>query len=162
MTGTTPRRHRLPGGAFEGGFSLLEVLVAFSILALSLGVLMQIFSTAMRNADLSEQYSRAALLAQSRLSAAGNEQPLQEGETEGEFEGGVRWRQSVVPYEEPNPEVEGEGAEAEAESGGLRSRRAKRIEGYRVTVEVHWEDGDRSRGLVLESLRIASPSRRLR
>uniref|UniRef100_UPI0035939C60 type IV pilus modification PilV family protein n=1 Tax=Thiocapsa sp. TaxID=2024551 RepID=UPI0035939C60 len=60
MTGLRSR----PG--LQSGFSLLEVLVAFAILAVSLGVLMQIFSQATRTTLLSSQYSRAASLAESK------------------------------------------------------------------------------------------------
>ena len=136
----------------QGGFSLLEVLVAFSILALSLAVLMQIFSGAMRNAALSEQYSHATLLAQSILSSAGIEEPLQEGGSAGQGENGMSWRLSISTYEEP---VE-EGGE---QPRGLGTDRLEAIEGYRVRVEVSWEDGGQHRQVELESLRIAAPER---
>ena len=42
----------------QRGFSLLEVLVAFTILSVSLGVLLQIFSTGLRNAALTEELQR--------------------------------------------------------------------------------------------------------
>ena len=45
------------------GFSLLEVLVAFVILALVGTALFRLFSGALGNASLSEQYSRATLFA---------------------------------------------------------------------------------------------------
>jgi general secretion pathway protein I len=152
------RRQAYPKAFAQAGFSLLEVLVAFSILALSLGVLMQIFSGAMRNAVLSDQYSQATLLAQSKLSSVGSEEPLRDGETQGSFENGMRWRVTVTPYEE----IPAEGAEqAEEEEPAVRpaSRRRRRIEGYRVIVEVSWEDADKLRRVELESLRIASASR---
>jgi len=43
---------------------LLEVLVAFTVLAISLGVLFQIFSTGMRASRSAEEYTRATLLAE--------------------------------------------------------------------------------------------------
>lgn len=66
------------------GFSLLEVLVAFVILALSLGVLMRVFSGGINNIAVSERYTHAVLLAESKLAAVGSEFPLVEGETSGE------------------------------------------------------------------------------
>lgn len=68
---------RLASG--QRGFSLLEVLVAFAILSIALGVLLQIFATGMRNVGLSEEYSQAALYAESILAAYGREAPLAEG-----------------------------------------------------------------------------------
>ena len=41
------------------GFSLLEVLVAFAILSVSLGVLLQVFATGLRNVGMADDYSRA-------------------------------------------------------------------------------------------------------
>ena len=139
-------------GRGQSGFSLLEVLVAFSILALSLGVLMQIFSGAMRNAVLSEQYSQAALLAQSILSATGIEEPLQAGERAGEWENGMRWRLFISPYEEPLED-------GEEQPRGLRTEQLANVEGYQLRVEVSWDDGDKRRRVELESLRIAVPER---
>ena len=136
----------------QGGFSLLEVLVAFSILALSLGVLMQIFSSAMRNAMLSQQYSNAALLAQSTLSAVGIEEPLQEGQSAGEWDNGMRWQLLITPYEEPLEE----GGDPPR---GLRTRQQAVIDGFQVRVAVSWDDGDKRRRVELESLRIAVPER---
>lgn len=80
------------------GFSLLEVLVAFVILALAMAVLMQIFSRGLTGADLAERYSKAALLAESKLAAIGVEEPLKEGSYTGKFDDDFSWQLKVVPY----------------------------------------------------------------
>lgn len=84
----------------QSGFSLLEILVAFSILALSLGVLFQSFSLGLRNARTSEEYTLAALLAQSQLALVGYELELKPGEVSGEFEQypRYRWTLTIQPY----------------------------------------------------------------
>ena len=51
----------------SAGFSLLEVLVAFSILALALGVLFQIYAKGTRSARLGEEYAQAIVIAESKL-----------------------------------------------------------------------------------------------
>ena len=56
--------------ASAAGFSLLEVLVAFVILALVGTALFQLFGGALNNASAADEYSRAALFAESRLTAA--------------------------------------------------------------------------------------------
>jgi general secretion pathway protein I len=82
----------------ESGFSLLEVLVAFAILAGSLGVLMQIFSQAAQTTVVSSQYSRAASLAEAKLNAVGSEEiPLEEGAFSGDPEGGMAWEVTISP-----------------------------------------------------------------
>ena len=57
----------------QTGFSLLEVLVAFSILAVSLGILFQIYSKGAYSARLADDYANAIAIAQSRLSNIGIE-----------------------------------------------------------------------------------------
>jgi general secretion pathway protein I len=52
---------------------LLEVLVAFSILAVSLGILFQIYSKGAYSARLADDYANAIMIAQSRLSNIGIE-----------------------------------------------------------------------------------------
>lgn len=89
----SPKRRRA-----QRGFSLLEVLVAFSILALSLGVLMQIFSQALRVTAFAEAYAQAIPLAQAKLNAVGHTIPLEEGVHDGSLENGLRWTVQVQPF----------------------------------------------------------------
>jgi len=86
----------------EAGFSLLEVLVAFTILALSLGLLMQSFSTSMRGLRLSEEYTKATMLAESTLAQVGISLDLKVGELRGEAADGFHWRLTVQPYVAPS------------------------------------------------------------
>jgi general secretion pathway protein I len=84
----------------EAGFTLVEVIVALAILALSLSVLLgAISNTAWRSAQ-AEKLVRAGLLGQSLLARVGTEIPMREGETIGEFSGGFRWRLIAQPYED--------------------------------------------------------------
>ncbi|HEX4782426.1 MAG TPA: type II secretion system protein [Usitatibacter sp.] len=70
----------------QRGFTLIEVVVAFVLLAAVLGVGFQIFSTGLARASQLEERSRALAIAQSQLGAAGVEDTLKEGETRGESE----------------------------------------------------------------------------
>jgi general secretion pathway protein I len=99
---TTDRRRR------PAGFSLLEVLVAFVILALVATALFRLFSGALANASAAGDYSRAMLVAQSALDEA-SAAPLREGGRDGSIDDGrIRWSARVEPYAPPGvaPELE--------------------------------------------------------
>lgn len=85
----------------QRGFTLLEIVVAFSILALGLGLAMRIQIGATQQARIADEQTRAALHAQSILDVAGVGERLEEGVAEGEFEDGYSWRLEVSPYQPP-------------------------------------------------------------
>ncbi len=76
----------------QRGFTLLEVLVAFAVLAVALGVAFEIFATGLRGARSADALTRAVLIAESRLARIGVETELTPGESEGETDDGTRWR----------------------------------------------------------------------
>jgi general secretion pathway protein I len=79
------------------GFTLIEVLVAFAILALTLMVLLRVFGTGLRTVDASERYLMATMLARSVLDDLGAETPVVPGERSGEIGEDYRWRMEVAP-----------------------------------------------------------------
>ncbi len=82
----------------QQGFSLLEVLVAFAILALSIGILLKIFSGGANTALLAEEYTAAVQIAESLMTKEGVETPLQIGEITGIEDAKYSWRVTVSPY----------------------------------------------------------------
>jgi general secretion pathway protein I len=124
----------------QRGFSLLEVLVAFAILSMTLGVLLQVFSVGLRNTAISEEYTYAVLHAESVLAALGREEPLLEGSGEGQLDDKFSWRSSVTPYEEEDVDLSDSTAVA-----------------YRLEVEVFWQSADKTRSIMLETLRVVAP-----
>ena len=91
------------------GFSLLEVLVAFVILALVGTALFRLFSGALNNASAAGDYSRAVLVAESVLAEAASAQPLREATQQGAVDDGrIEWTTHVAPYAPPgvNPDTE--------------------------------------------------------
>lgn len=51
----------------QSGFSLIEILVAFSIFAVSLGLILQIYSKGAASGRLTDEYTNAVIIAQSTL-----------------------------------------------------------------------------------------------
>lgn len=86
----------------QRGYSLIEVIVAFALLALAMTLLLGSLSGAARQVGMADGYGRAALHAQSLLAVAGVEAPLAAGRRQGEWEQGrYRWTLQVSPYVEP-------------------------------------------------------------
>lgn len=80
----------------DAGFTLLEVLVAFAILAIMLVPILQVFGGGLGVTGTARGYAEGALLARSKLAelTAGK---LMEGDSSGSFEErGYRWRASVT------------------------------------------------------------------
>lgn len=89
---------KMPQGA--RGFSLLEILVAFIVLALAMTILMQIFSTSLNGATITDKYARATMIAESKLAAVGVEEVLKEGGASGTTDDGFSWAVDIKPYVE--------------------------------------------------------------
>ena len=108
------------------GFSLLEVLVAFVILAAVATALFRLFSGALANASAADEYSRAVLVAESALTAAAAARPLRETTESGSADDGrIEWTARVAAYTPPDvpPELAG-------------TADAMPLKLYRVTVDV--------------------------
>ncbi|RIZ67661.1 MAG: type II secretion system protein [Methylococcales bacterium] len=82
----------------QKGFSLLEILIAFSILAFSLGILLKIFSSGVNTASVAEDYTAAVQIAESLMAKTGLETPLQVGQDSGTENEKYDWLLTVNPY----------------------------------------------------------------
>ena len=126
----------------EVGFTLIEVVVAFTLLALIFATGFEIFSSGMSRAVELGEYSQALAIAQSQLAAAGVEEQPKEGERRGESDDRrFRWSTSIA--------VSNEGQDP-----------AKPMQGqymlYRVETRIDWRtDAGRDRNLTLATLMLA-------
>jgi general secretion pathway protein I len=82
----------------QQGFSLLEILIAFSILALSLGILLKIFAAGVNTAMIAENYTAAVQLSESLMAKTGVETPLQAGLSTGLENNLYNWQVEVSPF----------------------------------------------------------------
>jgi len=123
----------------QQGFSLLELLIAFSILALSISILLKIFSSGVNTAIVAEDYTAAVQIAESLMAGAGVETPLRIGQIAGQVNGNYHWLVEISPYQF-NPE----GLELPA-----------KVEFFKVDVTVSWGDGDERR-LELSTIKLVN------
>ena len=122
------------------GYTLIEVLVGFMILALSLTVLLRIFSGGVRNLSLSAQYSHAVLIAESELAAANTPGTLVPGTTAGITGDAFRWTRTVSEYQPADQLLPG----------------AITLPAYQVDVTVEWDRAGKTRSVSLTGLRLGA------
>lgn len=121
---TTLQRRR------QGGFSLIEMLVALVILLLSLGMLYQAAARSARNVRVDEQYSYAVLMAESLL--AQHSAVTVEGVRENGEEQGYRWQLSSTSLAGP--------------------QNLAAITLHQVNAEILWGEGDQLRRVNLTTV----------
>jgi general secretion pathway protein I len=125
----------------EQGFSLLEILVAFIIMALALGIIMRIFSGALNNIGTADHHAHAALVAKSVLDSLGIETPLAEGELSGDDGQGYSWHALVSRYVDPNVVLDDQ---------------SNPVVLYQIVLDVSWNpEGTNTPDLHLTTLRVA-------
>jgi len=128
------------------GFSLLEVLVAFVILALVGTALFRLFGASLTNAGAADDYSRAAAFAESRLAMAEAGAPLHESTDQGTSDDGrYAWSTKVESYVPPG-----------TTSDQQRLDQMLPVQLWHISVTVNWP-GERgaARSFTLSTVRMA-------
>lgn len=124
----------------DQGFTLIEALVAFVVLALGLQAALHVFSGNRRQAEFAQSQRTATMLAQSTLDSVGAEIPLQRGTRAGDLNGGFRWQVAVDEYVDP------------------ADGRPVNIAAYNVAVSVSWGRAAPNETITLRTLRLAPKS----
>jgi general secretion pathway protein I len=79
----------------QAGFSLIEMVAAFLVFAIAIGVLMQILTSSMHSTRQSNAYTMAALWAETRLDTIGVGAPIEAGSTSGRFDDAYAWQLDI-------------------------------------------------------------------
>jgi len=124
----------------ERGFTLLEVVIAFALLAAMLAVVLRLFSEGAGGVARAERHSIALLHAESKLAEliATVDRP---GRLAGAFADGYRWSATLVPQRERAP-------------GDKRP-----LDALLVTVTVTAPGEDVARGVSLDAVHLVAPRR---
>ena len=137
-----PLRTKLPAQLRKrsAGFTLLEVMLAFVIFALSFATVLEIMAGSMRSVGRASDDTEVALLAQTLMDQVGTEISVEEGEYSGTNMDRYHWNMDISLYD----------ASAETESQGLKTQELAELSGielYRVDLNIDWEVGRRERNL---------------
>jgi len=126
----------------DKGFTLLEIIIALTILAGGILMLIQMFSGSINQGTQADRYQNAVYLAQQKFSQMEMEQFPTET-TEGSFENleGYHWQLEVLPYESP-----------------LNNEDA-RIQIQKISLRVFWEDLEQEKEVRLVTLNIHGKTR---
>ncbi len=130
----------------QRGYTLIEVVVAFALLAFGLTLLLSALTNAVRQVRGASDSGRAALHAQSILDQVGYGEALTPGHRDGTLdEGRYRWAMDVKPY------VEAAGSSQDAIVPGAPQL-------LELQLSVTWGDGGPRQQLHVDSLRLVTPT----
>jgi general secretion pathway protein I len=130
----------------QRGYTLIEVVVAFALLAFGMTLLLGSLTNATKQVRSSSDFGRAALHAQSLLDQAGVGEALAVGQRDGRVDDGrYRWEMNVTPYRDPTapprqPQVLG----------------APQL--MQLELTMRWGKGGPRETLRLQSLRLVTPT----
>ena len=128
----------------ESGFTLLEILVAFVIAALALGVLFEGAIEGLASVHLADRTTEALTLARSHMAAVGHGIPLRTQTQEGKDGNGFSWSLAVRPL----------GSAPMLQTGGDPQHPARETL-FDIRVSESWDTGRGSRGVTLDTRRTA-------
>jgi general secretion pathway protein I len=141
----TRRRVPVVGGRRRvQGYTLIEVIVAFALLAMALTLLLGSLANASKQVHWADGAGRATLYAQSLLAQVGVAEPLQAGTRQGVFENDrYHWTLVTQPYADPG-----------ATSAAVTADGAQL---YEIVLDMDWGKSPAQR-LHLKTLRLSRPA----
>jgi general secretion pathway protein I len=128
-------RGHLTSGPCEGGFTLLEVLVALAVLSIALVAVFELFSANLKGIAASDDYVSAVLRAESKMREILDDDKLTEKSWGEATDDGYRMDATV----------------ADAATDRTENLQVKLLE---ITLTVHWTRGTKERSLTLKTMKL--------
>ncbi len=138
----SPRGRGAAAGPWKAdrGFTLIETLVAVSILAISMAILLQLFSGGLKSSRLSDDYTHGIFHAREKMDEILLASDLTEGVIQGKFEDGFRWR---------------------AEASLLDAHEGKDVKlpirAFNVKVEIFWGEEEQEKRFAISAIKLIGP-----
>jgi general secretion pathway protein I len=79
------------------GFSLIEIMIAFVIMAIALTIVIRVFSTGLKTVSETEKYSIAVQIAESLMARVGEDISLDNSQLKGDIEETYYWLVTIEP-----------------------------------------------------------------
>ena len=144
--------------AGQGGFTLLEILVAFALLAGAAVLLLSLLSNGLRDVADAERHGEAALHARSLMDNFGRMERIRPGGRNGTLDGGrYRWSLDVQRVADPLPAplpLPGEDPTALSPDGVIDAGEPVL---YRLDLTLQWGDGTPKQTFRTRTLRALYP-----
>jgi general secretion pathway protein I len=131
-----PQMHAKPI-LLPSGFTLIEILLALMVFALSFGLIMETLTTAGKNTRTAGELGEVALLAQNKLDQIGVTESIEPGQSQGRMGEQFRYQLSIVPYVASDSVAPATTAEL-----------------FRVELAVSWGEGKSARTERFSTLRV--------
>jgi len=122
------------------GFTLIETLVAISILAISLVVILQLFSGGLKSSKLSDEYTRGIFYAKEKMDEILLAEELTEGVINGKVDDDFRWRAEALHLD-----IE--------ETKDLKLP----FRAFNINVDVMWDAGGRDKHFTISAIKLVKP-----
>jgi general secretion pathway protein I len=126
----------------SAGFTLLEVMLAFVVFALSFATVLEIMAGSMRSVRRATDDTQVALFAQSVIDLVGTEIPIEEGEYSGVGMDRYNWQLGIYLY-----------AASEEDVNTIELAEMSGIELYSVELDIDWLAGQRQRELHFNTIK---------
>jgi general secretion pathway protein I len=117
------------------GFTLLEILVAFSLIGMVLVVVMQIFSAGLRSLSLSDSYVNGSARAEAVMRNILEDDDFPKVALSGNTADGYRFNAAITKGYEERTQALG-------------------VDLYQVKVTIYWNDGVRERSMSIDTLKM--------